>query len=62
MARHFQFKVKIFFKEIILDGPLGKTKYYAISIEFQESGSSHVHLFLNNKCLVARPFERSGAF
>ena len=30
MARHFHYKVEIFFKEIILDGPLGKTKYYVI--------------------------------
>ena len=29
------FKVKVFFKEIILDGPLAKTKYYAMGIEFQ---------------------------
>ena len=34
VARHFQYKVEIFFKEIILDGPLGKRKYYAIRIEF----------------------------
>ena len=33
MARHFQYKVEVFFKEIILDGYLGKTKYYAICIE-----------------------------
>ena len=31
----FQYKVKAFFKEIILDGPLGK-KYYATQIEFQK--------------------------
>ena len=34
VARHFQYKVEIFFKEIILDGPLGKRKYCAIRIEF----------------------------
>ena len=27
MARHFPYKVEVFFKEIVLDGPLGKTKY-----------------------------------
>ena len=43
MSRHFQYKIEVFFKEIILDGPLGKTKYYAIRIEFQERGSPHVH-------------------
>ena len=36
VARHFQYKVEVFFKDIIFDGPLGKTKYYAICIEFQE--------------------------
>ena len=46
MARHFQYKVEIFFKEIILDGPLGKTKYYAIRIEFQARGSPDVHSFI----------------
>ena len=33
MVRHFQYKVEVFFKEIILDGSLEKTKYYAICIE-----------------------------
>ena len=46
MARHFQYKVEVFFKEIILGGPLGKTKYYAICTEFQERGSPHVHSFI----------------
>ena len=27
--------MKVFFKENIADGPLGKTKYYAIGVEFQ---------------------------
>ena len=46
MARHFQYKVEVFFKEIILDGPLRKTKYYAICVEFQEKFSTHVHSFI----------------
>ena len=45
VARHFQYKVEVF-KEITLDGPLGKTKYYAIRIEFQERGSPHVYSFI----------------
>ena len=45
-ARHFQYKVEVFFKDIILDGPLGQTKYYAIRFEFQERGSPHVHSFI----------------
>ena len=45
MASHFQFQVEeiIFFKEIILDGPLGETKYFAIRTEFQERGSPHIY-------------------
>ena len=46
MAKHFQYKIEVFFKEIILDGLLGKTKYYAIRIEFQEMGSPNVNLFI----------------
>ena len=46
MAKHFQYKVEVFFKEIILDGLLGKTKYYAIYIEFQEKGGPHFHWFI----------------
>ena len=38
-----KYEVEVFFKEIALDGPLGKTKYYTIHTEFQESGSPHVH-------------------
>ena len=45
MAKHFQYKVEAFFNEIILDSPLEKIKYYAIRIEFQERGSTHVHSF-----------------
>ena len=46
VARHFQYEVEVFFNEIILDGPLGKTKYYATRIEFQERGSPYVHSFI----------------
>ena len=63
MARHFQDKV--FSKEIILDGPLGKTKYYSISIEFLLKGNPHVDLFIQvfnarnikEKTVFAGPFE-----
>ena len=33
VARHLQYRVEVFFKEIVLNGPLGKTKYYAIHVE-----------------------------
>ena len=46
VARHFQYKFEVFFKEILLDGPLGKTKYQAIRTEFQERGSPHFHSFI----------------
>ena len=28
VARHFQYRVEIFFKLVVLNGPLGKTSYY----------------------------------
>ena len=46
LARHFQYRVEMFFKVIVIDGPLGKAKYHAIRIEFQVRGSPHVHSFL----------------
>ena len=47
MAKHFQYKAEVFSKNITLDGPLAKRKYYAIPIEFQERGSPHVHSFIS---------------
>ena len=46
VARHFQYRVEVFFKEIAVDGPLGKTKNSAVCVEFQVRGSPHVHCFL----------------
>ena len=46
VARHFQYKVEVFFKLIITDGPLGKSKHYAIRVEFEIRGSPHVHSFI----------------
>ena len=46
VARHFQYKVEVFFEEIILDGPLGEAKYCAIHIEFHERGNPHVYSFI----------------
>ena len=46
VARHFQYRAEVFFKEIIIDGSLWKIKYYAIHVEFQVRGSPHVHCFL----------------
>ena len=42
LARHFKYRVEVFFKEIVSDGPLGKIKY-AIRVNFQVRGSPHIH-------------------
>ena len=34
IARYLQYKVQVFFNGIVVDGPLGKTKYYDSHIEF----------------------------
>ena len=36
----------MFFKEIMVNGPLGKVKYYAIRVEFKVRGSPNIHSFL----------------
>ena len=46
LSRHFQYRVECFFKTVIIDGPLGKTMYYAIRVEFQLRGSPHIHCLL----------------
>ena len=46
VPRNFPYRVEVFFKEIVFDDPLGKTKYYAIRVKFQVCGSPHVHCFL----------------
>ena len=43
IARYFQYRVEVFSKEIIVNGPLGKVKHYAIRVEFQVRGSPHIH-------------------
>ena len=46
VGRYFQYKVQVFFNEIVLDGTLGKKKKkFALPIEFQERGSPYVHAF-----------------
>ena len=46
VARHFQYRVKMYFKVIVRDGPLGKTQYYVIRVEFQVKGSPHIQSFI----------------
>ena len=43
VTRHIQYKVEVFFEEIILDD---KTKYYATRITFQERSHPHVYSFI----------------
>ena len=38
--------MELFFKVFIIDGPLGKSKYYAIWVEFQIGESPHIHSFI----------------
>ena len=47
-ARHFQYSVEAFFKEILLSQlePSGRIIYYAIRIEFQHRGAPHAHCLL----------------
>ena len=52
VARHFQYRVEMLFKVIALDGPLGKTQYYAIRVEFQVRRSPHIHSFI---CILNAP-------
>ena len=74
VAKHFQYKFEVFFKEIILDGPLEESKiwytYYIcpfIYMDFQctkywkWSCLHRVH-WENSKCTVARRFELSRPF
>ena len=47
-ARHFQYRVEAFFKEILLhiNSPIGQVNNYVIKVEFQFRGSPHIHAFL----------------
>ena len=47
-ARHFQYRVESFFKEILLhrNSPIGKVVNYALKVEFQFRGSLHLHAFV----------------
>lgn len=39
VASHFQYWVEVFFKDIVRDGPLGRTQYLAIRVKFQVRGN-----------------------
>ena len=46
VVRHFQHRVEMIFKIIVLGGSSGNTNYYAIRVEFQVRGSPHIHSFI----------------
>ena len=46
LARHFHYRVEVFFQDIVLNGPLGKIKNHATPVEFQVHGSPQIHSFL----------------
>ena len=46
VARHFQYRVETFFKEILLNGSLGKVKYHVIRVEFSSGEAVHMFMFL----------------
>ena len=46
LARHCQYRVELFFKQIVVNGLLGKVKYHAVRIEFQVRGSPHIRFLL----------------
>ena len=48
VAKHFQYRVEMFFTEILLSDakPIGKIVYYALRIEFQMRVSPHLHALI----------------
>ena len=48
VAKHFQYRVETFFKEVLMSNanPIGKIVYYALRIEFQIRGSPHLHALI----------------
>lgn len=45
-TQHFQYRVQLFCKGILLDVPLSKISYYMDRVELQVRGSPHIHSFL----------------
>ena len=58
VAKHFQYRVETFFKDVLLSPakPIGNIIYYALRIEFQMRGSPHLHsLIWNSDCPELTP-------
>lgn len=45
LARHFQYRKKVFSQVIVIDGPLEKVKCHASCVEFKARGIRYVHSF-----------------
>ena len=43
IPRQFQYRVQVFFTEVLFDPPLGKDSYYVYRVEFQIRESLHIH-------------------
>ena len=48
VAKHFQYRVETFFRDVLLTNanPVGKIVYYALRIELQMRGSPHLHALI----------------
>ena len=48
VAKHFQYRVETFFKEVLMANAnlIGKIIYYALRVEFQMRGSPHLHALI----------------
>ena len=48
VAKHFQYRVETFFRDVLLTNanPIGKIVYYVLRIEFQIRGSPHLHALI----------------
>jgi hypothetical protein len=48
VAKHFQYRVETFFRDVLLTNanPIGNIVFYALRIEFQMRGSTHLHALI----------------
>ena len=42
LVRHFQYRVEVFFKVIVVNGTVGKSQYSVIGVTFHVRGSPHI--------------------
>ena len=46
LSHQLQYRVEVFFQTVVLNGPLGRVKYYAEREEFQDRESPHIQSFI----------------